>query len=143
MGLSWEWVRWEGAVRGQTLLPCHSHLSVPSVQVSHGHCCGGVALGSLLISLLLLGSVLPPSPCVPRCPRWLCPEPPQGPLWAWQLLGSPDRRQELLKDTLQVQVSECPLCGTLPFRPSHLQSCETKPVANSQFLLFSARAGVS
>lgn len=24
-GLSWEWVRWEGVVRAQTLLPWHCH----------------------------------------------------------------------------------------------------------------------
>lgn len=47
-------------------LPCHSHLSVPSVQVSHGHCCGEVALGSLSSHCAPFGVS---SPIFPLCPQ--------------------------------------------------------------------------
>lgn len=105
-------------------LPCHSPPSVPSVQVSHGHCYGWVAPCS--------------SPCAPfgiSCPQ-VCPlallqlQP-----WGCVLcaaLPSPEPHRAHSGDSswtagmeagaaegpLQIQVSECPCVGLSPSTPA-------------------------
>lgn len=84
------------------------------------------------LSVPLLGSVVPRSLCVPRCPRWLCHScsplavpcvhlcSPQSQHRAPAGCGSSwtaGMEAGAAEGPLQVQVSECPLCGTVPPQP--------------------------